>query len=343
MFQSEKLAFTDPMAAIDYFEQQGWTDGLPIVPPTPSRVQEMLNSVGMDSKEIIGLIPERRRTVTAEKLAINAVMAGCRPEYMPVVVTAIRAILHPDFQFHGPTASTGGTAILTIVSGPIAKQIGMNSGTNLFGPGNRANATIGRAIRLILLNVCGGREFDRSTIGHPGKYTYCIAEKEMDGWMPFHVDRGFDTYANVVTVFAAEAPNQINNHTALEADSLLATFAGRMSAVGTFNLSGRTECAVVMCPEHIRTFLEQGWSKEQIRQELYDKAKRTHAEMKAGGVMLGEIEPGDDQKLVKIVDRPEDIFLLAGGGEAGRFSAFIPGWGRNRNTQAISMEIRGSS
>jgi hypothetical protein len=343
MLQSKKLAFSDPLEAIDYYEQQGWTDGLPVVPPTPERVQAMLNAAGMSPGDIIGIIPERRRTVNAEKLAINAVMAGCRPEYMPVVLTAIRAILHPDFQFHGPTASTGGTAILTVVSGPITKQIGMNSGTNLFGPGNRANATIGRAIRLILMNVCGGREFDRSTIGHPGKYTYCIAEKELEGWTPFHVERGFERDANVVTVFAAEAPNQVNNHTALEASPLLATFASRMAAVGTFNLSGRTECAVVMCPEHIRTFLAEGWTKERVRQELYEKARRTHAEMKAAGVMLGDIQPGDHQITAGIVDGPEDIFLIAGGGEAGRFSAFIPGWGRNRNTQAVSLEIRGST
>lgn len=343
MAPRDHIAFSNAVEAMEYFEQQGWTDGLPVIPPTPDRVDAMLAAASISAEEIIGIIPERKLTVTADKLAINAVMAGCRPEYMPVVLTAIRALLHPRFQFHGPTASTGGTAILTIVSGPIAKQIGMNSGTNLFGPGHRANATIGRAIRLILMNVCGGREFDRSTLGHPGKFTYCIAEKEIENWTPFHVERGFDPHASVVTVMAAEAPNQVNNHTAVEPADLLATFADRMSAAGTFNLSGKTECAVVMCPEHIRTFLEAGWTKARIREELQAKGRRTRAELKRIGLLLGEIEPGDEEQTVGIVDDSNDIFLLAGGGEAGRFSAFIPGWGRNYNTRAVSLEIHGST
>jgi hypothetical protein len=170
----------DPLEAIEAYFEKGWTDGLPVVPPTEKRIWAMLDAMGKQPDDILGKIPARARTITAEKLSINAVLAGCLPVYAPVLLAASEALCDPAFSAHGPTASTSGMGILTIVNGPLASQIGMNAGENLFGPGWRANATIGRALRLLLRNVCGSIPgvLDRSCFGHPGKFTYCIAEDE---------------------------------------------------------------------------------------------------------------------------------------------------------------------
>ena len=183
----------DPIAAIEFCYRQGWTDGLPVVPPTEARVAAFLGHLERGRDEVLGMVPERRRRVTIEQVVANAVMAGCLPEYAPVVVAAVEAMLQPPFNLVGPSASLGGSAILAIVNGPVAEALQINNRNNLFGAGNRANATIGRAIRLVLMNTCGAIPglFDRTTLGHPGKYTYCIAENARDSvWLPLHVERG---------------------------------------------------------------------------------------------------------------------------------------------------------
>ena len=200
------------LEAIERCYELGWTDGLPVVPPTEQRVKEFIERSGRPSDEVVGELPERRREITVDKVAANAVMAGCLPEYMPVVLAATEAMLEPIFNLVGPSSSMGGSAILSIVNGPIAKELNINSRNNLFGPGNRANATIGRAARLILMNACAAIPgvFDRSVIGHPGKYTYCIAEADTEThWTPLHVERGFSPAESTVTVFAGESPRQI--------------------------------------------------------------------------------------------------------------------------------------
>ncbi|MCH9017256.1 MAG: hypothetical protein IIB89_05780, partial [Chloroflexi bacterium] len=200
------------LEAIERCYELGWTDGLPVVPPTEQRVGEFIERSGRPSAEVVGELPERRREITVGKVAANAVMAGCLPEYMPVVLAATEAMLDPVFNLVGPSSSMGGSAILTIVNGPVAKELNINSRNNLFGPGNRANATIGRAVRLVLMNACAAIPgvFDRSVIGHPGKYTYCIAEAETEThWTPLHVERGFSADQSTVTVFAGEAPRQV--------------------------------------------------------------------------------------------------------------------------------------
>ena len=337
---AESFVTKDAFEAIELFYEKGWTDGLPIIPPTEDRIHSMLSTVGMEPDIIIGSIPERGRVFTAEVVAINAVMAGCMPEYFPVVVAIVAAISDPAFGLHGPTATTHGAAILTIVNGPIIRGIGLNAGQGLFGPGSRANATIGRATRLVLINAGGSHEFDRATLGHPGKYTYCIAENEDTDWIPLHVQRGFDRATSTVTVFAAEGPNQINNQSALKAESILLTLADRMSGLGTFNMGGQTEMAVVICPEHYQTLNNQGWDKKRIQGFLYEHAVRPLSHLKKGGYIEQPVVKGDEDSLVRAVPSPDDILLIVAGGRAGRFSACIPGWVSMKACRAVTKAIR---
>ncbi len=340
LLKSAPVEVKDAFDAIELFYQKGWTDGLPIIPPTADRIQSMLDSVSMKPDTLIGSIPERGRVFTGEVAAINAVMAGCLPEYFPVVVAALSAISDPSFGLHGPTASTHGAAILIIVNGPISRGIGLNSGENLFGPGNRANTTIGRAVRLVMINAGGSREFDRATLGHPGKYTYCIAENEETDWVPLHVQRGFDKGVSTVTVFSAESPNQVNNHTALKAENILLTISDRMSALGTFNMGGHTEMAVIICTEHYRTLREQGWDKAMIQEFLHRHAVRPLSDLKKGGLIEQPLKSGDEDVMVRAVQAPEDLLLIVAGGIAGRFSACIPGWANMNACHSVTKAIR---
>mgnify|MGYP007123659744 FL=1 len=335
---SHAIEFESAEQAVEAFYQKGWTDGLPVVPPTEEKVLAFLGAAGLAPDEILGAIPERNRVFTAEKVAINAVMAGCLPEYFPVVVAAVRGISRPEFGLHGVCASTAGSGILMVVNGPVANACGMNNGQNLMGPGNRANATIGRALRLVLYNLAG-REFDRSTLGHPGKYTYCIGENETGLWKPLHVMRGFQKETSAVTLFAAEGPNQVQNHVALKPENILSTIADRMRALGSFNMGGDCECAVIICPEHYETLVKDGWTKEGVREFLYENACRPLADLKRGGLNETPIEPGDEEKIVRAVSSPDHILLVMAGGGAGRFSACMPGWFSRHMSKAVTEPI----
>jgi len=241
----------DALAAIEEYYRRGWTDGLPVVPPTETSVRAMLEAARLTPDQEIGRVPTRRRTLTAEKIAINAVMAGCLPAYMPVVVAAVEALCDPLFSVHGPSASTSGQAVLLIVNGPVARGLGIHGGENCFGPGPRANATIGRAIRLILMNGLGATPgvLDRSVFGHPGKFTYCIAENEAESpWPPLHVERGCPAGRSAVTVLAAGAPHQVANATARTPEEILSTVADTMSVAGRLSLSGQEFCIVIGPP-----------------------------------------------------------------------------------------------
>jgi hypothetical protein len=327
--------------AIEFCYDQGWTDGLPVIPPTPGRVAAMLAASGLAAGDVLGRIPERRITLRAEQVAINAVMAGCLPAYMPVVVAAVRGLLDPAFGLHGPGASTAGVGFLTVVNGPMARAIGLNSGENLFGPGNRANATIGRALRLLLTNASGPL-FDRATLGHAGKYTYCMAEQEDVGWEPLHTMRGLAPGTSAVTVMAAEAPNQVNNHTAAGGRELLMTFIRRMTVVGTFNtvsVGGKPHQAVVICPEHRKKLQAEGWSKADVRQFLWENARLSVADLKRGGLLSGPVTPADEEHTSPVTPTVEDLLILTAGGEAGGFSAVIPGWGTTQSCRAVTVPI----
>ena len=339
--KSRRYAVEDVLEAIDLSFEKGWSDGLPVVPATKERIWAMLDAVGLEPDHQVTFITNRQAAVTAEKVAINAVMAGCTPEYMPVIVAAIEAIGDPKWGYHGPGTSTGGAAVLTIVNGPIARKLQINSGDNLFGPGWRANATIGRAVRLVMRNVIGtlpGR-LDRSTLGHAGKYTYVIAENEEDSpWLPLHVERGFSPEQSAVTVMAADAPHQFYNQLSNTAEGVLTTLADDMRISG--NARGQSQYVVVLAGEHMQTIAADGWSKADIRKFVFEHTHNSVAHLKRTQRLAGPIKPEDETTMRPLVPSPEDILVVAAGGRAGAFSAYIPGWGGKRTSEAVTKLIR---
>ena len=260
-------------------------------------------------------------------------MAGCLPEYMPVVLTATEAMLDPVFNLVGPSSSMGGSAILTIINGPVVRDLNINARNNLFGPGNRANATIGRAIRLILMNACAAIPgvFDRSVIGHPGKYTYCIAEAETEThWTPLHVERGFQADQSTVTVFASESPRQVRS--VGRPVPILLAISDTASSLGT-NMStsgsvGETGTGVrqgqIVVTISGNAGLWQDWTKDQVRDFIFQRARRTVTELKQAEVLAGDPEPGDESAAVSLIPDPSDILLVFAGGEEANMSSVIP-------------------
>src|SRR6266702_2936697 len=252
--------------------ERGWSDGLPLVPPTEERVLRMLDGTARDPQEVIGLVPPDIAPATVEKIAINAVMAGCKPEYLPVVLAAVEAALDEGFAMHGVLATTGFVGPMVIVNGPIRRRIGMNAKGNALGQGNRANGAIGRALQLVIRNVGGGRprEVDRATLGNPGKYTYCFAEdEEGSSWEPLSVERGFAPGQSAVTVFAGFGLQGGVDQKSRDAESLARSFAESLKAMQNVKLAPSCDAILVVSPEHHRTFKNAGWSKARLCEELY--------------------------------------------------------------------------
>ena len=277
----------------------------------------MLTHTSRASDEVVGEIPERRRAITAEKIAINAVMAGCAPEYMPVVVAAVEAMCDPASGPHGPTASTRGAGLLLIVNGPPVLALGINSGGNVFGPGVRANATIGRALRLIIMNCAGAYPgaADRATLGHPGKYSWCIGEDESDErWNPLHVERGFEASDGTVTTFWGMSPAQVDEHETRDPANIVGAIANAMTAPAPEFLRGR-EIVVVIAAEHRETIAGAGWSKDDVRECLHRAVPE------------------------RTVESPDDFLVVAAGGTGGRFSAFSVNWGVKSGYAAVTKTI----
>jgi hypothetical protein len=338
---ARRIVAQDVTDAIELCFERGWTDGLPVVPPTEPLVRAMLDEVSLDPQHEIAHIPNRNVSVTAEKAAINAVMAGCRPAHFPVVVAGVEGIGDPRWAYHGPGTSTAGAAVLMIVNGPIARELDINAGDNLFGPGWRANLTIGRALRLIMRNVCGSKPglLDRGTLGHPGKLSYVIAEnEEQSPWTPLHVERGFAPDQSTVTILAAEAPHQFYNQLSSTAEGLLTTLADDMRISG--NVMGQPQYVVVLAGEHTRTIAASGWQKGDIRTFLFEHTQNSHAHLKRTQRMAGAILADDESRMRPLVESPDDILVVAAGGRAGAFSAYIPGWGSKRSSQSVTREIR---
>ena len=337
---SKRHAVADAADAIEFCYAQGWTDGLPVIPPTPGRVQAMLDAVRLAPQHQVAAIAHRAVAITAEKAAINAVLAGCKPEYLPVVLAALEGIADPAWGYHGPGTSTGGAAVLLVVNGPIVQDLDINAGDNLFGPGWRANATIGRAVRLVMRNVCGSRPgtLDRSTLGHPGRLSYVIAENAADNpWPPLHVERGFRPDQSTVTVMAAEAPHQFYNQLSNTAEGILTTLCDDMRISG--NVMGQPQYLVILAGEHMRTIAKDGWTKAQIRQFIFDHTQNSLAHLKRTHRLSGSMTPGDETRLRPLVEFPDDILVVAAGGPAGAFSAYIPGWGGKRSSRAVTKEV----
>jgi hypothetical protein len=338
---SHRHAVADLDEALELCYAKGWTDGLPVVPPTPERVEAMLAGGQLSADHQVTYIAHRAVSVTAEKVAINAVMAGCRPEYMPVVVAAVEGIGDPRWSYHGPGTSTAGAGVLLIVNGPVARECDVNAGDNLFGPGWRANLTIGRAVRLVMRNVCGSRPgtLDRGTLGHPGKLSYVIAENEAESpWPPLHVERGFRPDQSAVTVVAAAGPRQFYNQLSNTAEGVLTTLADDMRSSG--NLMGQPQFVVVLAGEHVRTIAGDGWTKAMIREFLFARTQNSHAHLRRTHQMAGTIQPDDETRMRPLVESPDDILVVAAGGRAGAFSCYIPGWGGKRSSQAVTKEVK---
>jgi len=338
---SKRYAIDEATDAVEFCHERGWTDGLPVVPPTPERVGAMLDAAKLDPRHQVAYIAHRAISITVEKVAINAVMAGCKHEYMPVVLAAIEGIGDPAWGYHGPGTSTGGAAVLIVVNGPIARELDINCGENLFGPGWRANATIGRTVHLVMRNVCGSRPgtLDRATFGHAGKYSYVIAENEAESpWPPLHLERGFRPDQSAVTVMAAEAPHQVYNQLSNTAEGILTSICDDMRISG--NMRGQPQYMLVIAGEHMRTFAGDGWTKARIRQFVFDHTQNSHAHLKRTHRMPGEVLPGDETYLRPLVESPDDIHVVAAGGRGGPFSVYIPGWSSKRSSQAVTKEVK---
>lgn len=323
-----------PFDAADQIEicyAKGWTDGLPVVPASARATRAMLDAAGLGAGEIVAEMPSRNVRVPAEKVAINAVMAGCRPEYMPVVAAAVRCLAHPEFGLHHVGAAHSGPTVGVIVNGPIGPELGINAGDNLLGPGFRANATIGRAVRLVMLNCLNYRPgiADRATIGTSGKFTCCFAENEdASPWEPLHVERGFSPEVSTVTLVAWSTAMQVSLHGS--AEQLLTAIADALTFSGNLALVGQTPGMVIFAGEHIETLKAGGWSKARVRDFINGNARRSVAELKRAGRLDGGIEAGDEERWRYAMERPEDLIVLAAGGASGAFSAVMPGFGSSK-------------
>jgi len=327
----------DDVDLSEWYLEQPWSDGLPVVPPTPEKVDAMVRALGGDPARVECRIPPRGGSLTREVLAINLVLAGCKPAYAPVVRAALNAMADPQFNLNALQASTHMAAPLLIVNGPVRKAIGMNAGCNVFGSGNRANATMGRAIRLVMLSVGGGVPgvLDKATLGHPGKYTYCIAENEEESpYAPYHVERGYAPEDSTVFVIAAEAPHSVTNHVSNDPEGILDSIASAMSTIAHNTSVSGGQCAVILGVEHARMIASKGWTRSDIRNYLWMYSGNTFGELSFDhryGKVYNRNLPrwcrrAPDSR-IPVVARPEDLNLFVAGGAAGRFSAFIPGWG----------------
>ena len=324
---------------------RGWSDGLPLVPPTEERVLRMLDGTSRDPQEVLGLVPPDLAPATVEKIAINAVIAGCKPEYLPVVLAAVEAVLEEQFAMHGVLATTMFVGPVVVVNGPIRRRIGMNAKGNALGQGNRANAAIGRALQLVIRNIGGGRpqEVDRATLGNPGKYTYCFAEdEEGSSWEPLSVERGVKPGQSAVTVFAGFGLQGVVDQKARDPESLSRSFAESLKAIHNVKLAPACDAMLVVCPEHHRTFKNAGWSKARLLEELYCLCEIPGEELVAGAKGIAEGGPPSlpDKTVNKF--RPGGLLIVRAGGDAGMFSGIIGGWsaGGARGSLPVTREVR---
>lgn len=319
-------------SAEDEFESmftRGWTDGLPVIPPTPERVLRMLTGTTRDPQDVIAIAPPNLVELTVEKIAINAVMAGALPEYLPWIITALEAVCNDEFNMHGVLATTMPVGPVIVCNGPGTKAIGMNSGVNVFGQGNRANLTIGRAVQLTIRNVGGGKpgEVDRATHGNPGKLSFCFAEDEAGS--PFGTlaqERGIAPHQNAVTVFAGEGPRCVVDQAARTPEQLTNSFAACLRATHHPKSVLSFDAILVVSPDHSRVYAEAGWGREKILSELYARLNIPGAELVKGALDMAEGLPAKfaDRTVPKF--KAGGILLAHAGGGAGLFSSIIGGW-----------------
>jgi hypothetical protein len=323
---------------------RGLTDGLPVVPPTGERVQRMLAAVDRDPQEVLGTLGPNYGRATVEKVAINAVMAGCHPSYFPVVIASVEALCEEKFNAHAINVTTSSATPLVIVNGPIRQEIGINCGHNALGHGFRANATIGRTLRLLILHIGGAKpqEICKATLGHPAQFSFCVGENEEESpWEPLHVEKGFQPQQSTVTLFGALSPFQINDHASRTAEQLALSLGWTMASLWNHkNFPLFSDTTLIICPEHAQTFAQDGWSKHDLRQFLFEQIRRPLRELRPGvnggegaGVSMipttsTHAEPPTDETLYPKFPEPDSILILVAGGTAGRFSVAVPGLAR---------------
>lgn len=324
-------------------------DPLPVIPPTVERVERMLAATALDPEQVIGLVPPNYGAATVEKIAANAVMAGCAPEMMRVLVPLVRAGCDERLNLHGAQATTHFAAPLLILNGPVRRELGFASGSNVFSNVARANSTLGRAFQLILTNIGGARpgEIDMSALGNPGKFSYCIAEnEEASPWEPLHVEQGFKPDQSAISIFCGEAPHGVSEHNARRGVTILKAISRALATVWTYRACMLFEAFVILCPEHVSTLKKDGFTKRQVRDYLF--------EMTGVPVRAFDDDDGEGLKLVHLYEQvtidgephyrkfaqPEAIKLLVAGGGAGKFSAVIGSWAAGpRGSQMVTYPI----
>jgi hypothetical protein len=328
--QAERIEVGDDLwAAQEFFEEKGWSDGLPIIPPTEERVQRMLAAVKRAPQDVIGAVPPRWAPATVEKIAINAVMAGCKPEYMSTLIACVEAITDTKLNLYALQATTGGPAVMIIINGPIRQELNVNGGANALGEGWRANATIGRFVRLIQRNVGGSYPGTtcKATLGWPGKYSICIGEnEEASPWEPLHVERGFKADQSTVTAISADASIRASDLDSTKAVGILTNFAQRMEGP-----SG-PEAIMVICPEHAKIIAGDGFSKTDVKKFVWERAAYRMKDL-PDETFHQRVKRRSDLKLTRdsvipVTDKPEDILVVVAGGD-GSQSQYIHVWGQS--------------
>lgn len=336
---SKRYTADDPSAAQEFFHSRGWTDGLPIVPPTPEAVGACLDWVGLPADQLVGIEPVRERAITAEKLAVNAVMAGCLPMHFPVVFAAFAAMLREPFLLHGATASTGGAAVLVVVNGPIRRELGMDGTFNALGATDRATAAIGRAVGLGLRNLLDARpgQVDRSTLGHPGKISYCIAEdEEHSPWRPLAAERDVPPDVSAVTVMAAGAPRQLMNEWTTEPEAILDTYVAEIRSNMRHYSIWPGNYAIVVPPQLRAHFERSGWSKADIRDYVFQHARIRRREWADCGKDAIVRDRGAEEYAA--LPDADHLLVIAAGGPAGGFGAVIPPW-LGHKSRAVTLPV----
>lgn len=351
--RARKIEIASADDEFEFMFDQGFSDGLPLVPPTPERVIRMLSGTTRDPQDIVAILPPNLAETTVEKVAINAVMAGCKPEYLPVVLAALEAACTDEFNAHGVMSTTMGASPVMIVNGPIRDRIGMNSTLGALGQGNRANATIGRALRLAIRNMGGARPggTERSTLGSPMKFTMCFAEaEERSTWEPLHVERGFDQNDSVVTLFAmTSGPVLIVDQTSVKSEQLARSMAKSLQSVHHPKAYMGSDTLLVVCPEHLDTLERDGHlTKTELRSIMQDElkvplsqlAQDDHSGVGIPPATLANMDDTRKQGMVTKFPSDEDIHIVVAGSDAGKFSGAFHGWATGPiGTISVSKKI----
>ena len=339
--RSRRIQLGDLEDDVEACIDRGWSDGLPVTPPTPERVAKMLEGTTRDPADVVAVVPPDLVECTVEKVAVNAVLAGCKPDYLPVVLACVEAACTDEFNMHGLLATTYFSGPVVVVNGPIAQRIGMNAGLNALGQGNRANSSIGRALQLVVRNVGGGRPggVDRATLGNPGKLSFCFAEDEQGSpWEPLSVERGIEPGTSAVTLFCGEGPRGVIDQLSRTPESLARSLASSLRSVAHAKLAIAFDAMLVVSPEHASRFKEAGWSKQRLRAELLELLTVDGSQLVRGadGCEEGLPEGLASSKIPKFL--PDGLLIVHAGGKAGLFSAIIGGWANGSRPVTLTIE-----